>query len=103
MQPRPISGELSQSTGKAVTKMSARSLTKLAVKRDKNSPDTQVKAATDVLVATIPSEALTAYTTLIGIVLAANIGSGYGAFRWIAYGAFIALAMLAHSSRTSIT
>jgi hypothetical protein len=32
---------------------------------------------------------------VIGVVLAANIGTSYGAFRWSAYGAFIALAMLA--------
>lgn len=75
--------------------MSAKSLAKLAVKRDNQPRGESVKTATDVLVATIPSEALAAYTTLIGIVLAANIGSAYGAFRWTTYGAFVALAMLA--------
>lgn len=75
--------------------MSASSLAKLAVARDKKPHGTPIKPATDVLAATIPSEALAAYTTLIGIVLAANIGSAYGAFRWTAYGAFVALAVLA--------
>jgi hypothetical protein len=75
--------------------MSARSLAHLAVARDTRPSGKSFTDATDVLVATIPSETLAAYTTLIGIVLAANIGSGYGPFRWAAYGAFVAFAMLA--------
>ena len=51
--------------------------------------------STDVLVAAVPSEALAAYTAVIGVVLASDIGSGYGPFRWSAFGAFVALAVLA--------
>lgn len=75
--------------------MSARSLAELAKERDIQPSGTLVKSATEVLVAAVPSEALAAYTALVGIMLAANIGSGYGALRWSAYGVFIALAVLA--------
>lgn len=75
--------------------MSARSLAELAKERDLNPPGTSVKSAAEVLVASVPSEALVAYTTLVGIVLAADIGSGYSVFRWTAYGIFIVLAVLA--------
>ena len=76
--------------------MSAKSLAQLAVNRDMKPPgQSVVKDSSDVLVAMVPSEALAAYTAVIGIVLAANIGSAYGAFRWSAYGAFVALAVLA--------
>ena len=76
--------------------VSAKSLAQLAAKRDTAPPgESVVKDSTDVLVAAVPTEALTAYTAVIGVVLAANIGTSYGAFRWSAYGAFIILAMLA--------
>lgn len=76
--------------------MSAKSLAQLAAARDTNRPGhSVVKDSTDVLVATVPTEALTAYTAVIGVVLAANIGASYGPFRWSAYGVFIALAVLA--------
>lgn len=75
--------------------MSAKSLAELALERDLEPPGKTIKSANEVLVAAVPSEALAAYTALMGIVLATNIGSRYGAFRWSAYGVFIALAMLA--------
>jgi len=76
--------------------MSAKSLAKLAADRDKAPPgQSVVEDSTDVLVAAVPTEALTAYTAVVGVVLAANIGAGYGPFRWSAYAAFIALAVLA--------
>jgi hypothetical protein len=75
--------------------MSANSLAQLAVDRDKEPPHESVKTATEVLVAAVPSEALAAYTAVIGIVLAADIGATYSAFRWTAYGVFVALAALA--------
>jgi hypothetical protein len=76
--------------------VSAKSLAQLAANRDTTpSGQSVVKDSTDVLVAAVPTEALAAYTAVIGVVLAANIGPTYGPFRWSAYGAFIALAMLA--------
>ena len=76
--------------------MSAKSLAQLATDRDMKPPgESVVEDSSDVLVAAVPSEALAAYTALIGIVLAANIGTAYGPFRWSAYGAFVALAVLA--------
>jgi hypothetical protein len=75
--------------------VSAKSLAQLAVDRDMNPPgQSVVKDSTDVLVAAVPSEALAAYTAVIGVVLAANIGLAYRPFRWAAYGAFVALAVL---------
>lgn len=76
--------------------MSARSLAELAVDRDVKTPgDSVVSNSTDVLVAAVPSEALAAYTAVIGVVLASDIGSGYGPFRWSAFGTFVVLAVLA--------
>ena len=76
--------------------MSARSLAQLAVDRDVSRPGDSVAGnSTDVLVAAVPSEALAAYTAVIGVVLASDIGSGYGPFRWSAFGAFVVLAVLA--------
>lgn len=76
--------------------MSAKSLAKLAVDRDTTPPgQSAVNDSTDALVAAVPTEALAAYTAVVGVVLAANIGSGYAPFRWWAYAAFIALAVLA--------
>jgi hypothetical protein len=75
--------------------MSAKSLGTLAQDRDVQQPGQSVGSATDVLVAAVPTEALAAYTTLIGIVLAANIGAAYSEFRWSVYSAFVALAILA--------
>ena len=76
--------------------MSAKSLAKLAVKRDTTPPGKSVvDDSTDALVAAVPTEALAAYTALVGVVLAANIGSAYAPFRWYAYATFIALAVLA--------
>ena len=76
--------------------MSAKSLAQLAADRDTVPPGRSVvEDSTDVLVAAVPTEALAAYTGVIGVVLAANIGTGYGPFRWSAYVAFIALAVLA--------
>ena len=76
--------------------VSAKSLAQLAADRDTTPPgQSVVKDSTDVLVAAVPTEALAAYTAVIGVVLAANIGVSYGPFRWSAYGAFIALAVLA--------
>ena len=76
--------------------VSAKSLAQLAADRDTTpSGQSVVKDSTDVLVAAVPTEALAAYTAVIGVVLAANIGPAYGPFRWSAYGTFIALAMLA--------
>ena len=76
--------------------MSAKSLARLAADRDTAPPgQSVVNDSTDVLVAAVPTEALAAYTAVIGVVLAANIGASYGPFRWSAYGAFIALAVLA--------
>lgn len=76
--------------------VSAKSLAQLAADRDTKPPgQSVVKDSTDVLVAAVPTEALAAYTAVIGVVLAANIGASYGPFRWSAYGAFIALAVLA--------
>ncbi len=75
--------------------MSARSLAELAKERDLKPPGTPVRSATEVLVAAVPTEALAAYTTLVGVMLAADIGSGYSALRWFAYGAFVVLAVLA--------
>lgn len=76
--------------------MSARSLAQLAVDRDVSRPgDSVAGTSTDVLVAAVPSEALAAYTAVIGVVLASDIGSGYGPFRWSAFGVFVALAVLA--------
>ena len=55
--------------------MSAKSLAQLAAKRDKKpSGQSVVNDSTDVLVAAVPTEALAAYTAVIGVVLAANIG-----------------------------
>jgi hypothetical protein len=77
-------------------KMPANCLAKLAEERDANPPGQSVgKNSTEVLTAAVPTEALAAYTAVVGVVLAANIGSAYGPFRWSAYGAFIALAVLA--------
>jgi hypothetical protein len=77
-------------------KMPATCLAKLAVERDKNPPGRSVaENSTQVLAAAVPTEALAAYTAVVGVVLAANIGSAYGPFRWSAYGAFVALAVLA--------
>ena len=76
--------------------MSATSLAKVAVERDiAEHGKTISKSGGEVLAAAIPSEALTAYTALLGVVIAANIGDGYAAFRWAAYAAFIALAFVA--------
>lgn len=76
--------------------VSAKSLAQLAEKRDTNPPgQSVVKDSTDVLVAAVPTEALAAYTAVIGVVLAANIGASYEPFRWSAFGAFVALAVLA--------
>src|SRR5262249_8282916 len=75
--------------------MSAKSLGELAENRDVQQPGQSVGSATDVLVAAVPTEALAGYTTLIGIVLAANIGVAYSQFRWSVYGVFVALAILA--------
>ena len=75
--------------------MSAKSLGELAEDRDVKQPGQSIGSATDVLVAAVPTEALAAYTTLIGIVLATNIGAAYSQFRWSAYGAFVALAISA--------
>jgi hypothetical protein len=76
--------------------VSARSLAQLAVDRDVSRPGDPVASnSTDVLVAAVPSEALAAYTAVIGVVLASDIGSGYGPFRWSAFGVFVALAVLA--------
>jgi hypothetical protein len=71
-------------------------LAKLAVDRDATRPGKSVvDDSTDALVAAVPTEALAAYTAVIGVVLAANIGSAYALFRWCAYATFIALAVLA--------
>ena len=76
--------------------MSAKSLAKLAADRDTVSAgQCVVKDSSDVLVAAVPTEALSAYTAVVGVVLAANIGAGYGLFRWSAYVVFIVLAVLA--------
>ena len=76
--------------------MSAKSLAQLAVDRDTVLPGQPVvKDSSDVLVAAVPTEALAAYTAVVGVVLAANIGAGYGPFRWVAYASFVALAVLA--------
>lgn len=75
--------------------MSARSLAELAVERDVRPVGEETGSATEVLVAAIPSETLAAYTALVGIVLAADVGAGYGAFRWSAYVLFVAFAFLA--------
>lgn len=75
--------------------VSAKSLAQLAEDRDTKQPGQSVNGSTGVLVATVPTEALTAYTAVIGVVLAANIGASYGPFRWSAYGVFIVLAVLA--------
>jgi hypothetical protein len=76
--------------------MSAKSLAQLATHRDAQPPgQSVVKDSTDVLVAAVPTEALAAYTAVVGVVLAASIGSTYGPFRWTAYGAFVGLAVLA--------
>ncbi|MBM0225490.1 hypothetical protein [Micromonospora sp. ATA51] len=75
--------------------MSARSLAELAVERDVRPVGEQTGSATEVLVAAIPSETLAAYTALVGIVLAADVGAGYGAFRWSAYVIFVVFAFLA--------
>ncbi len=75
--------------------MSAKCLAQLAVERDKKTPGESVADnSTDVLTAAVPTEALAAYTAVVGVVLAANIGSAYGPFRWAAYGIFVALAVL---------
>jgi hypothetical protein len=76
--------------------LSAKSLARLAADRDTVPPgESVVNDSSDVLVAAVPTEALAAYTAVVGVVLAANIGAGYGAFRWSAYGSFIVLAVLA--------
>ena len=76
--------------------MPADCLAQLAVKRDTSPPGQSVaENSTKVLAAAVPTEALAAYTAVVGVVLAANIGSGYGPFRWSAYAAFVALAVLA--------
>lgn len=75
--------------------MSASSLADLAVERDLAPSGQPLKSASQVLVAAIPSEALAAYTTLTGIVLSANLGTGYAPFRWSAYAVFVALAVAA--------
>jgi hypothetical protein len=76
--------------------MPATCLAKLAVERDANPPGQSVaENSTQVLAAAVPTEALAAYTAVIGVVLAANIGSAYGPFRWSAYVTFVALAVLA--------
>ena len=76
--------------------MSAKSLAQLAADRDTAPPgQSVVKDSTDVLVAAVPTEALSAYTAVVGVVLAANIGADYGPFRWSAYVVFIVLAVLA--------
>ena len=76
--------------------MSAKSLAKLAADRDTVSAgQCVVKDSSDVLVAAVPTEALSAYTAVVDVVLAANIGAGYGLFRWSAYVVFIVLAVLA--------
>ena len=76
--------------------MSAKTFAKLAVKRDTTPPGKSVvDDSTDALVAAVSTEALAAYTAVVGVVLAANIGSAYAPFRWCAYAAFIALAVLA--------
>lgn len=59
--------------------MSAKSLAELARIRDLNPHGPSAKSTIEVLVAAVPSKALAAYTTLIGVMLAANIGSTYSA------------------------
>jgi len=55
--------------------MSAKTLAKLAVDRDTTPPGKSVvDDSTDALVAAVPTEALAAYTAVVGVVLAANIG-----------------------------
>lgn len=75
--------------------MSANSLARLAVERDLAPPGQSIKTSTEVLIAAIPSETLAAYTTLVGVVLAGDVGQRYSQFRWAAYGAFVLLAFLA--------
>ncbi len=76
--------------------MSANNLAQLAVDRDaKPQGQSVVKNSTDLLMAAVPTEALAAYTAVVGVVLTANIGSTYGPFRWSAYATFVALAVLA--------
>jgi hypothetical protein len=78
------------------TKMPADCLAQIAVKRDTNAPGRSVvQKPTDVLMAAVPTEALAAYTAVVGVVIASNIGSAYAQFRWAAYGTFVALAVLA--------
>jgi hypothetical protein len=75
--------------------MSARTLGQLAAKRDDSAAGTDVSSATAALIATIPTETLAAYTAVVGTVLAADIASQYGPFRWAIFGVFILLAFLA--------
>jgi hypothetical protein len=75
--------------------MSANSLGQLAFDRDHTPPGENVGTATEVLVASIPTEALAAYTSLVGAVFAAGIANAYQPFRWTAYVLFVTLAILA--------
>ncbi len=75
--------------------MSASRTADIAVERDQTPPGEPIGTpATQVLTSAIPTEVLAAYTAAVGVVLAADIGTGYGAFRWAAYGAFIGLAAI---------
>lgn len=81
--------------------MSIRSLTSLAVERDKAAPGTAAKGGSgssgdqtfaDALTSAIPTEPLTAYTALLGIIVGLHTKhTSYQPVRWGAYGAFLLL------------
>src|SRR4051794_35919028 len=93
--------------------MSIRTLTALAVERDRAAPGTSAKGGqrgelastpgaavaqtyVDALTSSIPTEPLTAYTALVGI-YTASLGTNSAAYlplRWWAYGGFLALTAL---------
>jgi hypothetical protein len=75
--------------------VSANSLGELAYASDVKPPGTDLTPFYKPLVASIPSESLAGYTALISIILSADVGNGYGPFRWAAFGAFVLVAFLA--------
>jgi hypothetical protein len=87
--------------------MSVRSLSTLAVERDKAEPRTQAMGGSggakggqvpqqfiDALTSAIPTEPLSAYTAAIGIVAGLKSGS-YVGFRWGAFAVFLVVTALA--------
>lgn len=75
--------------------MSALSLGRIAADRDREPPGSDVRRASETLIAMVPTEVLAAYTALTAVVMSAVKEGEYAPFRWSAYAAFVVLAAVA--------